>query len=104
MGIGPRKWVQVTYGKCRIGPAQNPLFTVRKNILSLFKEGSKIMVPPNHQFVHRVFHYFHHPFWGFSPYFWKHPFKEGSKKNQPSVINGKKHRYVSVVGPKLHGV
>ena len=21
----------------------------------------------------RVFHYFHHPFWGFSPYFWKHP-------------------------------
>ncbi len=24
----------------------------------------KIMVPPNHPFVHRVFHYFHHPFWG----------------------------------------
>ena len=22
----------------------------------------KIMVPPNHPFVHRVFHYFHHPF------------------------------------------
>ena len=21
----------------------------------------------------RVFHYFHHPFWWFSPYFWKHP-------------------------------
>ena len=41
MGIGPRMWVQVTYGKCRLGPAQNPLFTVRKNILSLFKEGSK---------------------------------------------------------------
>ena len=30
----------------------------------------KIGVPPNHPFVHRVFHYFHHPFWGFSPYFW----------------------------------
>ena len=29
--------------------------------------------PPNHPFVHRVFHYFHHPFWGFSPYCWKHP-------------------------------
>ena len=29
--------------------------------------------PPNHPFVHRVFHYFHHPFWGFSPYFWKWP-------------------------------
>ena len=29
----------------------------------------------NPQIVHfnRVFHYFHHPFWGFSPYFWKHP-------------------------------
>ena len=26
----------------------------------------KIMVPPNHPFVHRVFHYFHHPFWGTS--------------------------------------
>ena len=24
----------------------------------------KIGVPPNHPFVHRVFHYFHHPFWG----------------------------------------
>ena len=24
----------------------------------------KIMVPPNHPFLHRVFHDFHHPFWG----------------------------------------
>ena len=24
----------------------------------------KIVVPPNNPFVHRVFHYFHHPFWG----------------------------------------
>ncbi len=31
--------------------------------------------PPNHPFVHRVWnHYFHHPFWWFSPYFWKHPY------------------------------
>ena len=29
----------------------------------------KIMVPPNHPFVHRVFHYFHHPFWGPTPIF-----------------------------------
>ncbi len=29
------------------------------------------MVSPNHPFVHRVFHYFHHPFWVVkSPYFW----------------------------------
>ena len=27
----------------------------------------KIIVPPNHPFVHRVFHYFHHPFWGKNP-------------------------------------
>ena len=33
----------------------------------------KIGVPPNHPFVDRVFHYFHHPFWGKHPYFWKHP-------------------------------
>ena len=38
----------------------------------------KIMVPPNHPFVHRVFHYFHHPFWGFSPYFWKHPVEDSN--------------------------
>ena len=27
--------------------------------------------PPNHPFVHRVFHYFHHPFGGFPHYFWR---------------------------------
>ena len=26
--------------------------------------------PPNHPFVHRVFHYFHHPFWGNYTYVW----------------------------------
>ena len=28
------------------------------------------------QIIHcnRVFHYFHHPFWEFSPSFWKHPY------------------------------
>ena len=31
--------------------------------------------PPNHPFVHRVFHYFRHPFWWFYPYFWKHPYQ-----------------------------
>ena len=30
--------------------------------------------PKSSMKVHRVFHYFHHPFWGFSPYFWKHPY------------------------------
>ena len=27
--------------------------------------------------VYRVFHYFHHPFWGANPYFWKHPYISG---------------------------
>ena len=26
-----------------------------------------LVVPPNHPFAHRVFHYFHHPFWGMFP-------------------------------------
>ena len=28
----------------------------------------------NPQLKNRGFHYFHHPFWGFSPYLWKHPY------------------------------
>ena len=31
--------------------------------------------PPNHPLKNKVFHYFHHPFWGI-PIFWKHPFGE----------------------------
>ena len=37
--------------------------------------------PPNHPMFYRVFHSFHHPFWGFSPYFWKHPFTPPRKTN-----------------------
>ncbi len=32
--------------------------------------------PPKSSMFYRVFHYFHHPFWGFSHYFWKHPYEE----------------------------
>ena len=44
------------------------------NILTHMGVEPKIMVfyPPNHPFVHRLFHYFHHAFWGETPYFWKH--------------------------------
>ena len=28
--------------------------------------------PPKSSIFNRVFHYFHHPFWGFYHYFWKH--------------------------------
>ena len=30
-------------------------------------------VPPNHPLKNRVFHFFHHPFWGPTPNLWKHP-------------------------------
>ena len=30
--------------------------------------------PPKSSHFNRVFHDFHHPFWGFSPYSWKHPY------------------------------
>ena len=30
--------------------------------------------PPKSSIFNRVFHYFHHPFFGY-PYFWKHPYK-----------------------------
>ena len=55
----------------------------------------KIMVPPNHPFVHRVFHYFHHPFWGITIfgnayifisyiYIYTHPWEAGIYKSPPS--------------------
>ena len=54
------------------------------------------------QIIHfnRVFHYFHHPFWGvYHPYFWKHP--DGSWSNiptawlgNPSVVLTLNHRKV----------
>ncbi len=36
--------------------------------------------PPNHPMCNRVFHYFHHPFWGFYPYFWFNTHFHFSKK------------------------
>ena len=49
----------------------------------------KIMVPPNHPFGHRVFHYFHHPFWGvYHPYFWFniHICRDGRIHNNPRHV------------------
>ena len=36
--------------------------------------------PPNHPFVHRVFHEIYNPFWWFSPYFWKHPYRNNDEQ------------------------
>ena len=41
--------------------------------LDVSKNGGVFL--PNHPLKNRVFHYFHHPFWGKHPYFWKHPSK-----------------------------
>ena len=40
------------------------------------------------QIIHfnRVFHYFHHPFWGFSPYFWKHPSESDQHLKTPNFV------------------
>ncbi len=57
--------------------------------------------PPNHPFVHRFFHYFHHPFWGENtPYSWFNTHtvickqvlprafcSSSSSKSRPSLMN-----------------
>ena len=53
----------------------------------------KIMVPPNHPFVHRVFHYFHHPFWVVFPLFLETPIFEinwnhASDMQRTTISNG----------------
>ena len=35
-----------------------------------------VFTPPNHPFVHRVFHYFHHPFWGTPIFGNTHPYHQ----------------------------
>ena len=58
--------------------------------------------PPNHPFVHRVFHY-NHPFWGFSPYFWKHPYGLDILEGSPPKLHGVStwKRWVSKFGENL---
>ena len=44
-----------------------------------------MVVPPNHPFVHWVFHYFHHPFWGTPIFGNPHPQKIWSWKLYQSI-------------------
>ena len=50
------------------------------------------------QIIHfnRVFHYFHHPFWGFSPYFWKHPYCCGGCGSRKFIFLGGKKRAAKI--------
>ncbi len=83
------QWVEIITNRCAMGVSSHPAVGIeeiearnfehqkRSNWVDLSwcqpkNRGGK--TPPNHPFVHRVFHYFHHPFWGvYHPYFWKHP-------------------------------
>ena len=47
--------------------------------------------PPNHPFVHRVFHYIHHPFWG-TPIFGN----THIKPYQDFIILGDLYKYTPV--------
>ncbi len=43
--------------------------------------------PPNHPFVHRVFHYFHRPFWGPTPIFGLTPISMSLSNTRSSIMN-----------------
>ena len=52
-----------------------PNRSAKNNSLDMGVEPTKIWENPQiiHLFIGLSITYFHHPFWGFSPYFWKHP-------------------------------
>ena len=47
-------------------PVIFPVFSASQQDLGVSKNNGT----PKSSIFNRVFHYFHHPFWGFSPYFW----------------------------------
>ena len=63
-----------------IGSRESFAWIILKTILCLVLDSQgfgcfqKYGKTPQIIHLNRVFHYFHHPFWGFSPYFWKHPY------------------------------
>ena len=62
MGLFEKKITVVTRMRTEVSPLETIIH------LGVSKNMGK---PPNHQLKNRVFHYFHHPFWGVkSPYFW----------------------------------
>ena len=55
---------------CILGPRGHP----QGESTTIYMGVSKNNGTPKSSHFNRVWnHYFHHPFWGFSPYFWKHP-------------------------------
>ena len=43
-------------------------------------------IPPKSSIFNRVFHDFHHPFWGVSPYFWNPPTQHLNSKSRRSNV------------------
>ena len=43
---------------------------------------------PKSSHFDRAFRYFHHPFWGFYPYFWKHPYGHGIDSSWLNINDG----------------
>ena len=79
--------VQLSGGMCQIHLKNFWAAWVRKET-NLMLTSSYIWVfpkigvyPQNHPSKNKVFHYFHHPFWGKHPYSWKHPYR-----NRPDVF------------------
>ena len=76
-------WCEIQRGGGRIQRSQNHL-------------GVEPLGPPkSSMLIGFVFPYFHHPFWGFSHYFWKHPYMGifGNPQNGWWKINGKPNPY-----------
>ena len=57
--IGHGRWSYRVFFRHATGWVQKP--ATRVELYGCFR---KWVFPPNHPFVHRVFNYFHHPFWG----------------------------------------
>ena len=57
--------------------------------------------PPNHPHFNRVFHYFHHPFWGIYPYFWisTHMFEKVASPLRP--LGGGNSKIFVIFIPKI---
>ncbi len=61
--VNPRIEV-LTQPPIKHGCLIQPMIFVAWVFFSNIGVNPKIMVPPNHPLKNRVFHYFHHPFWG----------------------------------------
>ena len=86
-------WSTRSHKCCCCVAEWNPAWFEGSRVLNHPKIGVGCFLTPQiYPFVHRVWnHYFHHPFWVFSLYFWKHPNIAIAGKS-PNFSPGKSHR------------